>query len=509
MAEVQKADTSIFGNLQAPKGMSLSEMLGVQKSQYELSKLKELYPAMISKEQALSKTAGIESEKAGFSLQRESQLNDERKAIQAFMSDPRNWQNDKGETDINKVNSVLPAIAPLSGTEHATKLTTLANNHTTAENAKVNMTQNEKSVIASVYGALGRAGVNDPKAYLDALNSLKKQYPDNKNIQQFVDASISSLGLMGDKPNPNISKTAIQASEQLLTPPQQLEAFAPKVGLQNVGGLNVQTTTQPSVGGNAPTATYGLPVIGGEQPAPSNAPLNAPSNAPTETKEPLFIERFPKRPETYPPQISELEKPSYEEGLVLRQKSSDIASDSSNLLTSIRAARKSIKESSGTAIGQGLRSAKQIFIANPELETLVKNAADIQARQGAILGAKTDSSRETISQTSPNANLSEKGLEKILERIEADTVNNMKFNKGLNAYIDKKGNVNGHLNASSFKNAWTNNFDADVFKYQNIVNSDMSKEEKAKAKKELLQGKDLTKFEKNLKNLHRLERGEN
>ena len=509
MAEVQKADTSIFGNLQAPKGMSLSEMLGVQKSQYELSKLKELYPAMISKEQALSKTAGIESEKAGFGLQRESQLNDERKAIQAFMSDPRNWQNDKGETDINKVNSVLPAIAPLSGTEHATKLTTLANNHTTAENAKVNMTQNEKSVIASVYGALGRAGVNDPKAYLDALNSLKKQYSDNKNIQQFVDSHISSLGLMGDKPNPNISKTAIQASEQLLTPPQQLEAFAPKVGLQNVGGLNVQTTTQPSVGGNVPTATYGLPVIGGEQPAPSNAPSNAPLNAPTETKEPLFIERFPKRPETYPPQISELEKPSYEEGLVLRQKSSDIASDSSNLLTSIRAARKSIKESSGTAIGQGLRSAKQIFIANPELETLVKNAADIQARQGAILGAKTDSSRETISQTSPNANLSEKGLEKILERIEADTVNNMKFNKGLNAYIDKKGNVNGHLNASSFKNAWTNNFDADVFKYQNIVNSDMSKEEKAKAKKELLQGKDLTKFEKNLKNLHRLERGEN
>lgn len=505
MAEVQKADTSIFGNLQAPKGMSLSEMLGIQKSQYELSKLKELYPAMISKEQALSKTAGIESEKAGFGLQRESQLNDERKAIQAFMSNPENFQNDKGEIDINKINSVLPAIAPLSGTEHATKLTTLANNHTTAENAKVNMTQNEKGVIASVFGALGRANVNEPKAYLDALMALKKQYAGNKNMESYIDSSISSLGLMGDKPNPNISRTAIQASEQLLTPAQQLEAFAPRVNLQNVGGLNVQTTTQPSVGGNVPTATYGLPVIGGEQPAPSNAP----SNAPTETKEPLFIERFPKRPETYPPQISELEKPSYEEGLVLRQKSSDIASDSSNLLTSIRAARKSIKESSGTAIGQGLRSAKQIFIANPELETLVKNAADIQARQGAILGAKTDSSRETISQTSPNANLSEKGLEKILERIEADTVNNIKFNKGLNAYIDKKGNVNGHLNASSFKNAWTNNFDADVFKYQNIVNSDMSKEEKAKAKKELLQGKDLTKFEKSLKNLHRLERGEN
>jgi len=59
MAEVQRADTSIFGNLQAPKGMSLSEMLGIQKSQYELSKLKELYPAMIAGEEARSKSAQI------------------------------------------------------------------------------------------------------------------------------------------------------------------------------------------------------------------------------------------------------------------------------------------------------------------------------------------------------------------------------------------------------------------------------------------------------------------
>ena len=61
MPEIQKADPSIYGNIQAPKGMSLSEMLGIQKSQYELSKLKELYPAMIEKEQALSRSAQIES----------------------------------------------------------------------------------------------------------------------------------------------------------------------------------------------------------------------------------------------------------------------------------------------------------------------------------------------------------------------------------------------------------------------------------------------------------------
>jgi hypothetical protein len=69
MAEVQKADTSIFGNLQAPKGMSLSEMLGIQKSQYELSKLKELYPAMIAGEQARSRSAQAAATEAEETLQ--------------------------------------------------------------------------------------------------------------------------------------------------------------------------------------------------------------------------------------------------------------------------------------------------------------------------------------------------------------------------------------------------------------------------------------------------------
>jgi hypothetical protein len=500
-----RTDTSAI-KVDTPKGMSLSDMLNIQKSSYELSKIKELYPALISGEQAKSKTAEIESEKAGLGLQKEQQLNNERKVIQTFMSNPKNFQNENGEIDIDKVNSVLPAIAPLSGTEHASKLTTLANNHSTATTAKLNMTQQQRGIVASTYGALGYSGENDPKVYMAALSRLKEQFPDDKNIQAYVDSSISSLNLMGAQPNPNIAKTAIQSSQQLLSPEKQQSVFSPTTGLSNVGGLNVQSTTQPAVGGNAPSATYSLPNIGGNQQQP---PQSTPQNTPAEKKQPLFIERFPPRPETYPPQISELEKPTFEQGFALKQNSSKLASDAANLKTSLEAARKNIKESSGTAIGQGIRNAKQIFVSNPELEILLKNAADIQARQGQLLGATTDASRETTSKTSPNANLSEKGLASILDRIDADTTNIMQFNKGLGSYIDKKGNTNGHLNALSYKDAWTNNFDADVFKYHNIAKSNMSKEEKAKAKKELLKGKDITDFENKLHSLHRLEQGEN
>jgi hypothetical protein len=59
MAEVQKADTSIYANLNTQKPMSLADMLNISKSSYELSKLKELYPAMIAEQEAKSKTAQI------------------------------------------------------------------------------------------------------------------------------------------------------------------------------------------------------------------------------------------------------------------------------------------------------------------------------------------------------------------------------------------------------------------------------------------------------------------
>jgi hypothetical protein len=50
-------DASVIGNLQPPKSMSLSDMLGIAKGGYELSKMKELYPAVIAKEQAASQGA--------------------------------------------------------------------------------------------------------------------------------------------------------------------------------------------------------------------------------------------------------------------------------------------------------------------------------------------------------------------------------------------------------------------------------------------------------------------
>jgi len=53
-----RTDTSAI-KIDTPKGMSLADMLNIQKSSYELSKMKELYPSMISEQQARSRTAQV------------------------------------------------------------------------------------------------------------------------------------------------------------------------------------------------------------------------------------------------------------------------------------------------------------------------------------------------------------------------------------------------------------------------------------------------------------------
>ena len=63
-----RTDTSAI-KVEQTKPMTLSDMLNIGKQTYELSRLKELYPAIIAKEQAQSKTAQTEQQKAERTLE--------------------------------------------------------------------------------------------------------------------------------------------------------------------------------------------------------------------------------------------------------------------------------------------------------------------------------------------------------------------------------------------------------------------------------------------------------
>lgn len=217
--------------------------------------------------------------RGGIQLQRETQANNERIALQDFMRTPENWQTN-GAVDLEKVNKAVPAIAPMTGAETIARLTTLGNAQTNARSARQKLTQDQRSLVAGPLGVLGRAGVTDPQAYQEELDSLKATNPDNPELHRLID----SYGTLIKMAPPNaIPKQAVIVSQQLLSPEAQQTSLTPTAGLTSTGGALAETVSQPAVGGNAPSVSF----------TGNSKPLTLPPTATTvsQTGQPVYVGR--------------------------------------------------------------------------------------------------------------------------------------------------------------------------------------------------------------------------
>jgi hypothetical protein len=186
------------------------------------------------------------------SLTLEQQKEQERNRMAEFMKDPANFQTN-GRIDLDKVNAAVPNLAPLTGPDYINKLTTLGGAQTTAIQAKQNLTQTQRSMIGQRFAILGRLGVQDKNAYIAEMDLLKKENPDNVDLQRLIDAYKTTWA---DIPSgPGLPSMAIAGANTLLSPEQQQTAFAPQAGTASTGAATFQTTTRPSVAGEAPTTT--------------------------------------------------------------------------------------------------------------------------------------------------------------------------------------------------------------------------------------------------------------
>jgi hypothetical protein len=219
--------TPVAGLVQTPKTMSLGEMVNFAR--------------------------GVQDYKTGeIALTLEQQKEQERKKIQEYLSRPENFQTE-GRVDINKLNAEIPKIAPLTGADWMQKYTTLGNAQTTAVQAAQNLTQTQREMIASRLAIMGRLGVKDKRAYVAELDQLVKENPNNRELQNLVGAYKTTIDILpGDADLPSL---AISGANSLLNPAQQQTTFAPQAGTANTGAATFQTTTRPSVAGEAPTTT--------------------------------------------------------------------------------------------------------------------------------------------------------------------------------------------------------------------------------------------------------------
>jgi len=248
------ADLSMNVNYPKPQQTSLGDMLGMASGIQNYQQAQQLNPLVLQRAQQEVEQARqmnpLALEKAQVENQVIRQKNEERVKLQEFTSNPDNWQTN-GRIDMDKINKVIPKIAPLTGSDVITSLSGLHRSQTDADKAKQDLTQSERTIIGNVDHTLGLMGETDPKKVMRAYQGLITNNPDNPALHRMVNARIDILKKA--QPGPDITKDLLAESASLLSIPERLSQFAPKASLTPTGSELKETITTPQgITGQAP-----------------------------------------------------------------------------------------------------------------------------------------------------------------------------------------------------------------------------------------------------------------
>lgn len=240
--------TPVATGIQPPQQMSLGDMMNFARQGQAYQQAEQMNPLALQQAKQQARTGQI-------ALTVEEQKDIERRAMQTFFSEPANFQTD-GRIDINKINAAVPKLAPLTGPDYVSKMSTLSTAQTEGLKAKQNLTQDQRQLVGSTLGLLGRAGVNDPQIAIKELQMLVQQNPDNVDLKNLIEKSYVPV-FEGMQSGAHVSDVLIKASQSMLTPTQQQATFAPQTGTLATGAEIKQTTTTPGVGTQAPKIEVG------------------------------------------------------------------------------------------------------------------------------------------------------------------------------------------------------------------------------------------------------------
>jgi hypothetical protein len=242
-------NTSIPQGVQ-PVRTNLADMVNTAAGLQSYQQAREINPLVLQQQQQATRTGQI-------ALDVEEKKNAERNNVMQFMSNPDNYQTN-GRIDLDKMNKALPAIAPLTHGDVISKFTTLGQAQTQAIEAKQKLTQEQRNMVASRFGILGRMGVQDKNAYLREMDLLKAENPENPDLHRLIDAYKTTWTDI--QSGPNLPGMAIAGAQTLLKPSEQ-QALAPTAGTLSTGAQILPTVSTPSVGGMPPSIQVGRQAI--------------------------------------------------------------------------------------------------------------------------------------------------------------------------------------------------------------------------------------------------------
>jgi hypothetical protein len=385
--------------------------------------------------------------------------------VTGFINDPKN-KDEKGNWDLDKVNTILPTIAPITGAEFAKKITDGVANHAAATKAKMELSNTARGYMASLYGSYAQGGSQDPREVAAGMSKLAESMPE---LRPYVEPALRNL--QNVPPGPKFTESLFKARDEFLTVPQQIEAFAPKATTGDVGGQAVGVVTQPSFRGSQPTVSTS-PLGGGQQ--PTKQPTTIPS-VPTTRVLPDLIKEDPDFNYTGPANplnLNDLQRDSYKKGKTIIQEAPILATAAEEGKQYVRKVEEVANKASGSGVYKTAQDWAKVLVAQPDLDTLRKNIAGVMVQNANTMGLnKTDSSRGDAATISGSDAISPEALRDIMQRADAQFTATTKFAEGLKNYREKRGEVNSAINADKFQSAWANNYDSRIFQLQNIRDS--------------------------------------
>jgi hypothetical protein len=439
---------------------SLADMLGIARGAQAYQQAQQVNPLALQQQQQATRTGQIQLGVA-------EQTDMERRNLQTFFSNPKNFQTD-GRIDIDKINAEVPRIAPLIGPDYVQKITTLGTAQTEGLKAKQNLTQDQRALIGSTLGVAGRFGVDDPQIAIRELRMLADQNPNNADLKNLVEKSYVPIFSQMQK-GPGVTDALIKASQAILTPSQQQTALTPTIAT-TAGGQTVTTT--PGVGIAPPTSTIGM--AGGLQ---ANVPTGGPGagGLPTAGAEvaPGMRLPFPVRRADQPYIAEPTEQKDQAAGQEYRNR---LVEAQGKLTQGRRNVEEVIQTASG--IGENLlfpgggvmgRLEQKVLSAmkSSEYDMLAKDLANLALSNATAMGGAGNTVAGLDMQAVANGTIKvpPEVLIKIARRVQADQTNLDMQATGAQQFSQKFGDNN----MKAYQQAWNANADSKIFEAINIT----------------------------------------
>jgi len=431
--------------------------------------------------------------------------------VQSFLSGPDS-KDENGQYDLDKVNTVLPTIAPISGPDYASKINGLVKNHTEATKAKMDLSNTARGVMGSFYGAHAAAGTQDPEEVKKGMIHLAEQMPE---LKPYIAPALRNLENV--PAGQAFNKALYQARNEFMSTPQQIEAFAPKAGMSKIGGADVPIVTRPSVMGEAPSVTptqFGSGTGGYSAGGTTGATAPKPTTEETGKRMPAIVNygaglKYTQDPSWF--NLNDAQKKVYDKGDEMVNSIGAGLKAAKDIQQPIRKVEEYINSASGSKLYQTLQAGGKYAWGNSDLDSLVKNVASIQARNAEVMGlSKTDHMQDLNAKLSGSEKIDPKALAGVMQQVKADAVAAEKYNNGLQKFVEKHGDINGRILATKFQQAWAENYDPRIFQQQDIENSNLPEIDKQRRIAELhstMTKDEYKELDNKAKVLYRLEKG--